>query len=69
MSQNSIQVTLAKMPNSGATELEETTSSSQTGPPEEVWTHQPTYKTSDQKLPLLNEMINILDRYHLPKLN
>jgi hypothetical protein len=46
------QVTLAEMPNSGDMEPEETTSSSQTGPPVEGWGHQLTYKTLDPKLVL-----------------
>ena len=40
------------MLNSGDMALEETTSSSQTGPPVEGWGHQPTYKTFDPKLVL-----------------
>lgn len=46
-SQESVQMTLAKMSNSG-----DTTSSSQTGPPEEGEWHQPTYKNFDPKLVL-----------------
>ena len=43
-------VTLAEMPNSGDMEPEETTSSSQTGPPTGEWGHQPSYKTFYPKL-------------------
>jgi hypothetical protein len=43
-------VTLAEMSNSGEMEPEEPTSSRQTGPPVEVWQHQPTFKTFDSDL-------------------
>ena len=43
-------MTLAKMPNSGDIEPEETTSSTQTGPSVERQGHQPTYKTFNPKL-------------------
>jgi hypothetical protein len=45
-------VTLAKMPNSGDMESEETTSSSQMGSWVEEWGHQPTYKVFYPKLVL-----------------
>jgi hypothetical protein len=47
-----MQVTLAKMLNSGDIEPEVTTSSSQAEHPVEGWGHQTTYKTFDPKLTL-----------------
>jgi hypothetical protein len=50
------EVTLAGMPNNGEMESEETTSSSQTGPPVKGWGHQPTCKLLTQNQSCLKEM-------------
>ena len=54
-SQDSMGMTLAKIPNSGEMEPEETTSSREIGPPVEVWSHQPTFKLFDPELLLSKE--------------
>ena len=49
-SQDSLGLTLAKMSNIWESELEESTSTRQTGPQEKGWGYQPTVKVSDPEL-------------------